>query len=350
MIDGDKAIEYLKNKLINLIDQGIIKATYEESNGTISFYISDIVATNRPPLTLRLSNHHENFNNRKKSKSGLPQGDDNLSIELYKPNPNYENKVKKNVSLLYHTSPKPEVIPFSVTTIEYRPWLMCGNDVNLIYQSILNWIKSKKQGAVYIDPLANTSRRANIQTHQANITPRRYVTQAEKNFYLRYGLGDNIEPRYNIIKENKNSNRNMNKKLIRLTESDLHRIVRESVNKVLNETDLYDTLARPDGKLDLSNPYTWTKSPEMLKKMGYDENGMKRGKKYYDHLLNPNWKFNKDRRDDAFNFANDRPNGDQRFIRADIADMEKKQRDADARWEKAADSRPLHRNGSLNRA
>ena len=29
--------------------------------------------------------------------------------------------------------------------------------------------------------------------------------------------------------------RNMNKKLIRLTESDLHRIVRESVNKVLNE-------------------------------------------------------------------------------------------------------------------
>ena len=27
----------------------------------------------------------------------------------------------------------------------------------------------------------------------------------------------------------------MNKKLIRLTESDLHRIVRESVNKVLNE-------------------------------------------------------------------------------------------------------------------
>ena len=42
MIDGDKAIEYLKNKLINLIDQGVINATYEESNGTISFYISDI--------------------------------------------------------------------------------------------------------------------------------------------------------------------------------------------------------------------------------------------------------------------------------------------------------------------
>ena len=39
------------------------------------------------------------------------------------------------------------------------------------------------------------------------------------------------------IGENKdiNCSRNMNKKLIRLTESDLHRIVRESVNKILNE-------------------------------------------------------------------------------------------------------------------
>ena len=33
----------------------------------------------------------------------------------------------------------------------------------------------------------------------------------------------------------KNESRIMNKKLIRLTESDLHRIVKESVNKVLNE-------------------------------------------------------------------------------------------------------------------
>lgn len=41
--------------------------------------------------------------------------------------------------------------------------------------------------------------------------------------------------------------------------------------------------------------------------------------------------------------------GDQKYIRADIANMERKQSDADARWQKAADSRPLHRKGSLNR-
>lgn len=119
MIDGDKAIEYLKTKLINLIEQGIINATYEQSENTISFYISDIVATNRPLLSLRLSNHHENFNNRKNGER-LPQGDDNLSIELYKPQTSYRNRVRTNVDLLYHTKPKPEVIPFSVTTVEYR--------------------------------------------------------------------------------------------------------------------------------------------------------------------------------------------------------------------------------------
>ena len=34
--------------------------------------------------------------------------------------------------------------------------------------------------------------------------------------------------------QNKNESKNMNKKLIRLTEQDLHRIVKESVNKILN--------------------------------------------------------------------------------------------------------------------
>ena len=39
----------------------------------------------------------------------------------------------------------------------------------------------------------------------------------------------------------------MNKKLIRLTESDLHRIVKESVNKVLNEISI-DTLKKAQDK------------------------------------------------------------------------------------------------------
>ena len=43
------------------------------------------------------------------------------------------------------------------------------------------------------------------------------------------------------------------KNRIRLTEQDLHKIVKESVEKILRESepDLYDTLARPEGKLDM---------------------------------------------------------------------------------------------------
>ena len=40
----------------------------------------------------------------------------------------------------------------------------------------------------------------------------------------------------------------MNKKLIRLTESDLHRIVEETVNKIINEHDMY-AMGRGIGKL-----------------------------------------------------------------------------------------------------
>lgn len=52
--------------------------------------------------------------------------------------------------------------------------------------------------------------------------------------YVDY-IGDEIDA---VTKNNpwKNESKNMNKKLIRLTESDLHRIVKESVNKILNES------------------------------------------------------------------------------------------------------------------
>ena len=43
---------------------------------------------------------------------------------------------------------------------------------------------------------------------------------------------------------NKNESKNMNNKLIRLTESDLHRIVKESVKKVLNERTFGDEIMK----------------------------------------------------------------------------------------------------------
>ena len=61
------------------------------------------------------------------------------------------------------------------------------------------------------------------------------------------------------MNNSKNESKNMNKKLIRLTESDLHKIVKESVNRVLNEWEYAgwvndigdDSYDKPDG----SNEY-----------------------------------------------------------------------------------------------
>ena len=47
--------------------------------------------------------------------------------------------------------------------------------------------------------------------------------------------GKLLSPKELINNKNINCNRNMNKKLIRLSESDLHKIVKESVNNTLNE-------------------------------------------------------------------------------------------------------------------
>ena len=79
--------------------------------------------------------------------------------------------------------------------------------------------------------------------------------------------------------ENINCNRNMNKKLIRLTESDLHRIVRESVNRVLREAEMpgsishgtmrnEDVIPRLMSVIFRNNPQKareiWKSSPNLL--------------------------------------------------------------------------------------
>ena len=45
----------------------------------------------------------------------------------------------------------------------------------------------------------------------------------------------------------------MNKKLIRLTEGDLHRIVKESVNRILRENDDYDRMNRYFNGYDMND-------------------------------------------------------------------------------------------------
>ena len=138
------------------------------------------------------------------------------------------------------------------------------------------------------------------------------------------------------------------KRKIRLTESQLHNIIRESIKDILREeinSDDYDFL---------KDPNTWITPPETLRRLGYDENGMRKGEKYYDHLLNPDWRFNQDTGYDRYDdILSNYP--DEQYI-SDLEDLEiernrqKAQSEKnDAKWQKSADSRPLHRRGSLNR-
>lgn len=98
--------------------------------------------------------------------------------------------------------------PFEVIQYVYNCQLLDINDATLINQQVQSIWRNKG----FNDPFANTPKHAKVLKLKPN------------------------EPIEQIV-ENKqyNSNTNMNKKLIRLTESDLHRIIKESVNKVLNE-------------------------------------------------------------------------------------------------------------------
>ena len=67
----------------------------------------------------------------------------------------------------------------------------------------------------------------------------------------------------------------MNKKLIRLTESDLHRIVKESVNRIMNETSI-DTLQRAQDKAFDEYDSMWPDDEN------YDEDFANKRKRQYD--------------------------------------------------------------------
>jgi hypothetical protein len=81
----------------------------------------------------------------------------------------------------------------------------------------------------------------------------------------------------------------MNKKLIRLTEGDLHRIVKESVNRILRENDDYDRANRYFNGYDM-NDYQLIKiltQPELYKALGEDFDEVERifGSYDYDKLI-----------------------------------------------------------------
>ena len=104
---------------------------------------------------------------------------------------------------------------FEVTQYVYNCQILDDNDAALINQAVQNIWQNKG----FKDPLVNTHKHAKVMILRPNETPE-------------------------IITETKYTN--MNKKQIRLTESDLKQIVKESVNKILSEA--YGTMPKDDIK------------------------------------------------------------------------------------------------------
>lgn len=197
MIDFNRAIELIRRN-------GGFKSNSNDS----SYYRTYTIEGNRP-LQARISNHGTwlwTWYDKQYDPSYAintcvvysENGEDNSNIEVDM------RIVDKDGNVIG------EKKPFEVTQYVYNCQLLDENDSILINQAVQNIWQNKE----YKDPLANTPKHARVMI-----------------------LRPNEEPE--IITENK-TRFNMNK-LIRLTESDLHRIVKESVQRILKETRLdYD--------------------------------------------------------------------------------------------------------------
>ena len=224
-------IAIIRDGLIRIIDSCEINGTYNQSKSSISFYVNDINVSERPLLTLRLSNHRPTYSKYIHSSLTPPSNENftNLSIEFYKPIADTTGRTKKNRVRPNINTPeamKDVVLPFTINSFSYKPSLLDLNDVKAIYASILNWINNSTNES-YLDPLAGTPKQAKEVSKTARIKVKRDICQAEINFYKRYGLGDCISRPNGTIVENK--------QIIRITESDLHKMIKESVRLILEE-------------------------------------------------------------------------------------------------------------------
>ena len=158
----------------------------------------------------------------------------------------------------------------------------------------------------------------------------------------------------------------MNKKLIRLTESDLHRIVRMSVNKVLRESEYgkptswkehndgiatYDEYGNEIGGYNFGAPFHGD-SPESLARRKERHAASDFGHPNSDRLIHNRTHSAHDfshSDDDAVFFRHNVLGDDEIWKDNEIGRGNKIDKNLQRALD-AADKRPLHRKGSLNRA
>ena len=175
MIDARETIELYKNRLIELIDNGMIIGSYQireessddqqDNSEVITFYINDIVTKTELTLTLRLGNHHPRLWNYVIHGNIPPHLTKNTSIEFYEPKYKEDGTLVRNRFDNRIRDKQGTIQPFSVTVFEYKPKLLEHDDVETIYNAILSYIENGN----YTDPFANTPKRAWEKTKTSQI-------------------------------------------------------------------------------------------------------------------------------------------------------------------------------------
>lgn len=230
MIETLYAVNFLKGHLQRFINYNRINATIDCGDNYISFYAKD--SDGNKQYLARGSNHHLRMQNMVDKDE--PWKGENITIEFITPKSKQDSKVRATVQQNHYGGIK----PFDVTIYQYNNIILDERDLTQIFRALITFLN----GSGFIDPFKNTTKKAQVIPRTSNIKPykeppkkaRNISVDKDGNYVSANAWGaDYISESNNIYKYN--CNIDMNKKLIRLTEADLHRIVKESVNKVLNE-------------------------------------------------------------------------------------------------------------------
>ena len=392
MIDPKYATNCLKRGFQRYIRYSKINASIDSEPYRVSFYVKDYDKAGKQYLA-RSSDHHLKM--QRMADKDEPWKGDNVSIDFIVPDSEQD---KKKLRARVEQNASGTIQPFDVTTYQYDSTLIDPMDITTIFKAIIVFLN----GGGYTDPFIGTPKQAKVLPRHSNIKPHRGSASStpltcSRNIsiddnYLNemtiYCLGDIIP-----LNENKQYNKNKNmKQTIKLRESELKQMVKETVNRILNE-------AKTIRKVEYSKmPYD-KKTQQDIDWRNY-QNKNNQSVEYVDdgdNYIGGYDQYELDDKDINSNIDNalddmqrslgkfnqfDRPSkgeksmkilgyldGDsehrdalsQPFLGDDGAyhlhqkrlynkNIAKRNSDADKRWKKAADSRPLHRKGSLNRA
>lgn len=318
----------------------------------------------------RVSNHHPNIQHYTDD-GRQPWLTDNVSIEFIVPR---SKEDKKRYRARVEQNASGTIQPFDVTTYQYDSTLIDPTDITTIFKAIIVFLN----GGGYTDPFIGTPKQAKVLPRHSNIKPHKGSASSTPLTCSRnIGIDDNYLNEMTIyclgdiipLNENKQHNKNRNmKQTIKLRESELKRMIAESVKRAINEA--WD--------IDVNGVIDYDEFGRAKNRSYADVSGLSRGLASDTKELLRHTPHRDIRAETNYQYRLDEPNGREFsddsgkwlrpsdwFVRGadgwnddEFNDYDKQIGNnhgtntsaADRRWKKAADSRPLHRKGSLNRA